>query len=141
MIGSNPIITRELIGMLRTRKALAWQVGVVAMLSLLVVLRWPSDAMVNTSGEQARDVLRVFGYGLMIAVVMLAPQKRAPSDGSGPTCNSCTTLMVPDEFPPFTIMRYFRHSWGVGHFLAQADKVHFQRIETRISTRSPSSSQ
>jgi ABC-type transport system involved in multi-copper enzyme maturation permease subunit len=69
----NPIITRELIGMLRTRKALAWQVAVVAILSLLVVIRWPSDAKVNTSGEQAKEVLRVFGYGLMIAVVMLAP--------------------------------------------------------------------
>ncbi len=70
---TNPIITRELISMLRTRKAFALQVAVVAVLSLLVVLRWPTDARVNTSGFQAQQVLRVFGYGLMMSVILLAP--------------------------------------------------------------------
>ena len=70
---NNPIITRELIGMLRTRKAFAWQVAVVSILSMLIVIRWPSEAMVNTSGQQAQAVLRIFGYGLMVLVVMLAP--------------------------------------------------------------------
>ncbi|MEX2215279.1 MAG: ABC transporter permease subunit [Phycisphaeraceae bacterium] len=69
----NPIITRELVGMLRTKKALAWQVAVVAILSLLVVMRWPSDARVNASGQQAQQVLRLFGYGLMIVVILLTP--------------------------------------------------------------------
>ncbi len=70
---NNPIITRELIGLLRTRKALWLQLGLVVALALLVVLRWPSDAKVNQSGFQAQQMLRVFGYGLMIAVVLLAP--------------------------------------------------------------------
>lgn len=70
---NNPIITRELIGLLRTRKALLLQVGMVALLTMLVVMRWPSDAKVNQSGFQAQQMLRVFGYGLMIAVVILAP--------------------------------------------------------------------
>lgn len=70
---TNPIITRELIGMLRTRKALAWQVAVVGILSILIVIRWPSEAMVNTSGQQAKAVLRIFGYGLMVMIVLLAP--------------------------------------------------------------------
>ena len=70
---TNPIISRELIGMLRTKKALAWQVAVVGILSMLIVIRWPSEAMVNTSGQQAKAVLRIFGYGLMVMIVMLAP--------------------------------------------------------------------
>ena len=40
----NPIVQRELVAMLRTRRALALQVCLVAALSLLVVLRWPTDA-------------------------------------------------------------------------------------------------
>lgn len=70
---TNPIVIRELVGVLRTRKAVALQVLLLSVLALLVVLRWPGDARVNLSGEQAQQVLRVFGYGLMVAVMLLAP--------------------------------------------------------------------
>lgn len=70
---NNPIIQRELIGMLRTRKALAIQVLLIAVLSLLVVLRWPSEGRADLSGRQAQQVMQLFGYGLMVAMILLAP--------------------------------------------------------------------
>ena len=69
----NPIIQRELVGLLRTKRALFVQVLLVAALTLLVVLRWPTDAMVSTSGEQSREVLSIFAYGLMAGLILLAP--------------------------------------------------------------------
>lgn len=70
---TNPIIQRELVGLLRTKKALALQVGLVAVLSALVVFRWPSAGMVDLTGEQAQQVFRLFAYGLMVALILLAP--------------------------------------------------------------------
>ena len=69
----NPIITRELVGVLRTRRALLLQVLLVAALSLLVALRWPDDATVNYKFLESQQVLRLFGYGLMVTLMLLAP--------------------------------------------------------------------
>ena len=70
---NNPIIQRELIGLLRTRRALTLMVLLVAALAALVTVRWPSEAYVDFSQEQAMQVLRVFGYGLMVGLILLAP--------------------------------------------------------------------
>lgn len=70
---TNPIIQRELIGMLRTRKALAIMVALPAGLALLVIGRWPSEGRVDLDGTQAQQVLRVFGYGLLVGLILLAP--------------------------------------------------------------------
>jgi ABC-type transport system involved in multi-copper enzyme maturation permease subunit len=70
---SNPIIQRELLGMLRTRKAVMIQLLVVAILAALVIFRWPTDAMADHSGTQAQQILQLFGYGLMVSLVLLAP--------------------------------------------------------------------
>jgi ABC-type transport system involved in multi-copper enzyme maturation permease subunit len=70
---NNPIIQRELIGMLRTRKALAIMLALPAALAVLVVGRWPSEGTVDLQGTQAMQVLRVFGYGLLVGIVLLAP--------------------------------------------------------------------
>lgn len=70
---SNPIIQRELLGMLRTRKAVMIQLLVVAVLAALVIFRWPSDAMADHTGMQAQQILQLFGYGLMVSLVLLAP--------------------------------------------------------------------
>jgi ABC-type transport system involved in multi-copper enzyme maturation permease subunit len=69
----NPIIERELIGMLRTRKALALQVCVALAFALLVVLSWPTDALVDLSGSQSRQVFQLFGYGLLATLILLVP--------------------------------------------------------------------
>ncbi|MEX0885685.1 MAG: ABC transporter permease [Phycisphaeraceae bacterium] len=70
---NNPIIQRELIGMLRTRRALVLQLLLVAALGLLIVMRWPSEAHVDFTFEQSLQVLRVFGYGVMVGLILLAP--------------------------------------------------------------------
>src|ERR1035437_1195098 len=69
----NPIIQRELIGLLRTKRAFAAQAALTAILTALVVLRWPESGRVNISGEQAQAVLRLFGYGLLVSLILLAP--------------------------------------------------------------------
>ena len=69
----NPILQRELIGILRTRKALVLQVSVAALFALLVILYWPSDAVADLSGSQSQQVFRSFGYGLLATLILLVP--------------------------------------------------------------------
>ncbi|MCL2640840.1 MAG: ABC transporter permease [Phycisphaerales bacterium] len=70
---NNPIVQREFIGLLRTRRAFASMVALAAILTVLVVLRWPETGRANISGEQAQAVLRLFGYGMLASLVLLAP--------------------------------------------------------------------
>ena len=76
---NNPIIQRELIGTLRTGKALALQVALAAVLTILVILKWPGDALRDLDGSRALEMVRVFGYGLMAAIMLLAPAFPATS--------------------------------------------------------------
>ena len=78
MIG-NPIIRRELVGMLRTRWALFGQILLITGLGLLVLLRWPVDAYADLAGTRAHQVLAVFGYGLMMGVILFSPVFAATS--------------------------------------------------------------
>lgn len=75
----NPIIERELTGVLRTRKALVLQVGLAVVFALLVLLRWPSDALADLSGSRARQVFELFGYGLLATLALMAPAFPASS--------------------------------------------------------------
>ena len=75
----NPIIERELLSVLRSRMALAMQVAPAIAFTLLVLLRWPSDALVDLSGAQAQFVFRLFGYGLLISLIFLVPAYPATS--------------------------------------------------------------
>ncbi|MGC1275978.1 MAG: ABC transporter permease subunit, partial [Planctomycetaceae bacterium] len=76
---NNPIVSRELAGILRTRKAALLQVGVAVIFTLLVLLRWPTDAQVDVSGAQAQRVFRIFGYGLLGMVLLFIPAFPASS--------------------------------------------------------------
>jgi ABC-type transport system involved in multi-copper enzyme maturation permease subunit len=69
----NPIIRRELLEVLRTRKAVALQAGLAVGCALLVLVRWPSGETADLSGARALQVLRVFGYGLLAGVLLLVP--------------------------------------------------------------------
>jgi ABC-type transport system involved in multi-copper enzyme maturation permease subunit len=69
----NPIIRRELLEVLRTRRALALQVGLALACAVLVLLRWPTGGTADLSGARAQQLLRVFGYGLLAAVLLLVP--------------------------------------------------------------------
>lgn len=70
---ANPIIHREFVGVMRTRAALGAICGVALLFTLLVILRWPSDAVVDLSGAQSQSVFRMFAYGLLTAIVLLTP--------------------------------------------------------------------
>ena len=69
----NPIVRRELLELLRTRKAVAAQAGLALACGLLVLVRWPSDAVGDLTGARSLQVLRVFGYGLLAGVLFLVP--------------------------------------------------------------------
>jgi ABC-type transport system involved in multi-copper enzyme maturation permease subunit len=69
----NPIIHRELLEVLRTRKAIALQMGLALACALLVLARWPSGGTADLSGTRSIQVLRVFGYGLLAGILLLVP--------------------------------------------------------------------
>lgn len=69
----NPIITRELLDVLRTRKAVAAQVGLAVATAALVLLRWPAGGVGDLSGAAALQVLRVFGYGSLACLLLVLP--------------------------------------------------------------------
>ncbi len=75
----NPVIQREFFGILRSPKAFAALLALTVAFSLAVLMRWPSDAKVDLSGEQSIGVFRVFGYGLLAGVVFLVPAFPASS--------------------------------------------------------------
>jgi len=72
-MGRNPIIQRELLSMLREPRTLLLQVALVVGLALLVMLRWPSEGQVDLTGSQSIQVLRIFGYGLLVGLILLSP--------------------------------------------------------------------
>src|ERR671933_2337935 len=69
----NPIIRRELLEVLRTRKAIALQCGLAVGCALLVLVRWPTGEVADLSGARSLQVLRVFGYGLLAGILLLVP--------------------------------------------------------------------
>jgi ABC-type transport system involved in multi-copper enzyme maturation permease subunit len=75
----NPIIRRELLGALRTRKAVAMQLGLAVVCALLVLVRWPTGDLADLTGVRSVQVLRVFGYGLLAGVLLLVPAFPATS--------------------------------------------------------------
>lgn len=70
---NNPLIRRELVGLLRTRRAIAMLAAVAVTFSLLIIARWPSDGITDLTGTRSRVVFRVFAYGLMGIVALLVP--------------------------------------------------------------------
>jgi ABC-type transport system involved in multi-copper enzyme maturation permease subunit len=74
-----PIIRRELLAALRTRTALLLQLGVGLACALLVLIRWPTGDAIDLSGAGALQVLRIVGYGLLTAVIVLIPAYPATS--------------------------------------------------------------
>src|SRR5262249_30613948 len=73
------ILRRELITLLRTRRAAAVQLGLALAFALLIGLRWPTEAQVGLSGAGARQVLDGFGYSLLASIVLLVPAFPAAS--------------------------------------------------------------
>jgi len=75
----NPILERELLSLFRTRRALAIQMSVAVVCTLLIGLRWPDGAQVDLAGTRSREVFVLFGYALLASVVLLVPSFPAAS--------------------------------------------------------------
>lgn len=73
------ILGRELLELLRTRRALAFQLGLALACALLVLVRWPTEGAGDLAGARSLQVLRVFGYGLLAGVLLLVPAYPAVS--------------------------------------------------------------
>jgi len=75
----NPIVIREFFGILRMPRAIATIVVLAAAFALLVLARWPTEGLVDLSGAQSRQVFRVYAYGLLGGILLLAPAVPATS--------------------------------------------------------------
>ncbi len=90
----NPIVQREFTSALRSKTALAAICCMALLFAALVIIRWPSDAMVRVSentgvsiestqldvarsdlesGTQSQEVFRMVAYGLLTSILLLAP--------------------------------------------------------------------
>ena len=74
-----PLIRRELLAALRTRRAVALEVGLALACALLVLARWPTGETADLTGARSVQVLRVFGYGLLAGALLLVPAFPATS--------------------------------------------------------------
>jgi ABC-type transport system involved in multi-copper enzyme maturation permease subunit len=68
-----PILRRELIEQLRTNKAVLLQILISVVFAILIIARWPTDSQSDLSGLASRQVLRLFGYGLLTVIALLVP--------------------------------------------------------------------
>jgi ABC-type transport system involved in multi-copper enzyme maturation permease subunit len=73
------IIQRELIGLLRQRRAVAVQIGIAAAFTLLIALRWPTEPRMALSGTRSQEMFRLLSYGMLGSVMLLLPMFPATS--------------------------------------------------------------
>lgn len=111
---TNPIIQRELIGALRTRKALVLLCVMALVFSALVVFRWPSEGRADISGSLSQQVFRVFGYGLLTTLMLMTPAFPAASIVREKNKGTLTLLMN-TPMGPFAI--YVGKFFGVAGFI------------------------
>lgn len=69
----NAILHRELTTLLRTRRMMLFQVGLIAIFVLLVMIRWPSEDRVSLAGMRSQQVFRLFACGLLTTLLILLP--------------------------------------------------------------------
>ena len=69
----NPIIQRELVGMLRERRTFAALTLLSLAFSLTIAVRWPTEPRMALSGSRSVEVFRLFMLGLLVALHLLLP--------------------------------------------------------------------
>lgn len=69
----NAILHRELVTVLRTRRMMLFQVGLIAVFIILVMIRWPSDNRMDQAGVRSQQVFRLFTGGLLTTLLLLLP--------------------------------------------------------------------
>lgn len=76
---NNPIVRRELLTTLRTKRAIAMQGVFLLILTGLVWLLWPGNGLQDIGGEQARRLLGVIALGQLLLVATFAASCTAAS--------------------------------------------------------------
>ena len=69
----NAMVMRELSTLMRRRRMMALQCGLVALFTLLVAIRWPTDARMALTGTRSQQVFQLFGYGLLVTLLLILP--------------------------------------------------------------------
>ncbi|MFN0056440.1 MAG: ABC transporter permease [Planctomycetales bacterium] len=69
----NPLVGRELVTTLRQRRMVLLQCGLAVGFALLVLIRWPTEGRMALSGTRSQEVFRLFGYGLLSAMLLILP--------------------------------------------------------------------
>jgi ABC-type transport system involved in multi-copper enzyme maturation permease subunit len=90
----NPIIHKEVLSALRTRKAIAMQGLFLLVTGILVLVLWPQGGLQDVGGEQARNILGILGIGELVMVVLFAPAFTAASITSEKERNSFESLFA-----------------------------------------------
>jgi len=79
MTGFLGIIEKELLSTLRSRRTVNVFVAVAAIFALIVWVKWPTGAIVDLSGTQARQVFRWLTSGMLAAILLIVPAYPATS--------------------------------------------------------------
>ncbi len=70
---ANPIIRKEVLMTLRTRKAVAMQGLFLLILAALLWMNWPADGLQPAGGQKARQILSILAIGQLAMVALFAP--------------------------------------------------------------------
>ncbi len=76
---NNPIIHKEVLSALRTKKAFLIQAMFLLVTVGLVLLLWPADGLQDIGGQQARRILSILAIGELVLVMLFAPAFTAAS--------------------------------------------------------------
>ncbi|HOD80344.1 MAG: ABC-2 family transporter protein [Planctomycetes bacterium ADurb.Bin126] len=76
---TNPIIRKEVLMALRTRKAVLMQALYLLTVAALVFLLWPADGLQDIGGHQSRRILAVLAVAQAVLVALFAPVFTASS--------------------------------------------------------------
>ncbi len=98
----NPILNRELANRLRSAKAVWAIIGVAAVSSLLVFMRWPTDASIDLVSQGALRVFRPVAFAIAFAIMMLIPAFPATAIVSERQ-RGTLTLLFNSPIPPLQI--------------------------------------
>lgn len=91
---ANPIIRKEVLSTLRTRKAVIMQALFLLASAALVGLLWPAGGLQATGGAEARRILGVLAIGEVLLVGLFAPALTAASLTSEKERNTLESLFT-----------------------------------------------
>ena len=90
----NPIIHKEVLSALRTRKVILMQGVFLLMAAALIWLFWPPDGLQDVGGQQARQILSILAIGQLVMVALFAPTFTAASLTSEKEQNTMESLFA-----------------------------------------------